>query len=62
MSFVTSLCFRLLSSISGWEPALSSGEAGAELQHGDGGAGREGDYFGRQEEEMRSSSFEDFLK
>ena len=32
---VTSLGFRLLSSISGWEPALNSGEAGAELVHGD---------------------------
>ena len=43
----------------GWEPALSSGGAGAELQHGDGGAGREGDYCGRQQEEMRSSSCSD---
>ena len=35
MSCVTSLCFRLLSSRPGWEPALSSGGAGAELQHGE---------------------------
>ena len=56
---MTSLCFRLLSSRPGWEPALSSGGAGAELQHGDGGAGREGDYCGRQQEEMRSSSCSD---
>ena len=35
MSFVTSLCFRLLSARPGWEPALSSGGAGAELQHGE---------------------------
>ena len=40
-----SLCFRLLISSSGWERPLSSGGAGAELQHGDGGAGREGDYL-----------------
>ena len=53
MSFVTSLCFRLLSSRPGGEPVLSSGGAGAELQHGDGGAGREGDYCARQQEEMR---------
>ena len=43
----------------GCEPALSSGGAGAELQHGDGGAGREGDSCGRQQEEMRSSSCSD---
>ena len=30
-----------------------SGEAGAELQHGDGGDGREGDYCGRQQEELK---------
>ena len=54
----------------GCEPALSSGGAGAELQHGDGVAGREGGHCGRQQEELRSSScsdssdssFGDFLK
>ena len=34
----------VLSSRPGWEPALSSGGACAELQHGVGGAGREGDH------------------
>ena len=54
----------------GWEPALSSGGAGAELQHSDGVAGREGGYSGRHQEELRSSScsdlsdssFDDFWK
>ena len=67
MSFVTSLCLRFLSSMPGWEPSLSSGGAGAELQHSDGVAGREGGYCGRHQEEMRSSScsdssFGDFLE
>ena len=55
MSFVTSLCFRLLSSRPGWEPVISSGGAGEELQLGNGGAGREGDYCGRQQEEIRGA-------
>ena len=41
----------------GWKPALSSGGAGAELQHSDGIAGRDGGYCGRHHEELRSSSF-----
>ena len=48
MSFVNSLCLRLMSSRPGWEPAISSGGAGAELQHGDGVADREGGHCGRQ--------------
>jgi hypothetical protein len=47
MFFVTSLCVRLLSS-------RCSDGAGAELQHGDGGVGREGDYCERQQEEFSS--------
>ena len=39
---------QTLSSGPGWEPDLSSGGAGAELQHGDGLAGREGGHCGRQ--------------
>ena len=59
--------FQTLISRTGWEPALSSGGAGAELQHSDGVAGREGGYCGRHQEEMRSSScsdssFGDFLE
>ena len=55
MSFVTSLCFRLFSSRPGWKPVHSSDGAGAELQHGDGGAGRKGDYCGRRQEEIREA-------
>ena len=47
---------QTLSSKQGWEPALNSGVAAEELQHGDRVAGREGGHCGRQQEELRSSS------
>ena len=50
---------QTLSSKPVWKPALNSGGAGAELQYGDGVAGREGDFSGRQQEEVRSSSCRD---